>query len=95
MLEYSLDDAEALLTKNLTAAEKTLDSVDSDLGFLRDQTTTLEVSILYYCVNDVFSQYFSPPKVRAGDIAIMSIRPSDQLQYAVSLMMDYIHPFHM
>ena len=60
MLEYTLDDAEALLTKNYTAAEKSLQTVDNDLGFLRDQTTTVEVSIL--CINGVHTQkynYFS------------------------------------
>ena len=46
MLEYTLDDADDLLEKNLSAAVKTLAQVDDDLGFLRDQMTTLEVSIL-------------------------------------------------
>jgi len=46
MLEYTLDDAELLLTKNHTAALKSLEVADNDLGFLRDQTTTIEVSIL-------------------------------------------------
>jgi len=47
MLEYTLDDAELLLTKNHNAALKSLEIVDNDLGFLRDQTTTVEVSILF------------------------------------------------
>lgn len=47
MLEYSLDDAEALLSKNHEAAIKSLAQVDEDLSFLREQLTTLEVSILY------------------------------------------------
>ena len=46
MLEYTVDDAEALLMKNEEAAVKSLAQVDDDLGFLRDQTTTIEVSIL-------------------------------------------------
>lgn len=46
MLEYMLDDADSLLEKNLGAAVKTLGQVEQDLGFLRDQMTTLEVSIL-------------------------------------------------
>lgn len=45
MLEYTLDDAELLLTKNHSAALKSLEVVDSDLGFLRDQTTTIEVNM--------------------------------------------------
>jgi hypothetical protein len=46
MLEYTLDDAETLLLKNHSAALKSLAQVDVDLGFIRDQTTTIEVSIL-------------------------------------------------
>ena len=45
MLEYSLEDAEGLLSKNLTAAKDTLATVEKDLGFLRDQTTTVEVNM--------------------------------------------------
>jgi prefoldin subunit 5 len=45
MLEYSLDDAETLLNKNREAAIKSLAQVDEDLGFLRDQTTTIEVNM--------------------------------------------------
>ena len=47
MLEYNLDDAESLLCKNVEAAVKSLAQVDEDLGFIRDQTTTIEVSILW------------------------------------------------
>ena len=47
MLEYSLNDAQTLLEKNLSMANTSLAQVEEDLGFLRDQTTTLEVSILY------------------------------------------------
>ena len=46
MLEYELDDAEKLLKKNQEAAIASLEQVDTDLGFLRDQLTTIEVSIL-------------------------------------------------
>ena len=49
MLEYSLDDAQALLQRNLEAAKKSLEQVEEDLGFIRDQTTTIEVSILAPC----------------------------------------------
>ena len=45
MLEYNLEDAEALLERNLSAAHKTLETVEDDLGFLRDQTTTIEVNM--------------------------------------------------
>lgn len=47
MLEYTLDDAEALLLRNEETAVKSLAQVEEDLGFLRDQTTTIEVSILW------------------------------------------------
>jgi len=47
MLEYTIDEAEELLTKNLQAALKNLNQIDSDLSFLRDQITTTEVSILF------------------------------------------------
>lgn len=45
MLEYNLDDAQALLEKNHEAASKSLVQVDDDLSFIRDQTTTLEVNM--------------------------------------------------
>jgi prefoldin subunit 5 len=45
MLEYTLDDAEALLLKNYSAAIKSLTQTESDLGFIRDQTTTIEVNM--------------------------------------------------
>lgn len=48
MLEYNLDDAEKLLEKNYDAASRSLAQVEDDLGFIRDQTTTLEVSILFF-----------------------------------------------
>ena len=46
MLEYEINDAETLLTKNLTVAQDNLTELDDDLNFLRDQITTTEVSIL-------------------------------------------------
>ena len=51
MLEYSIDEADALLSKNLATATRNLKEIEEDLGFLRDQYTTTEVSILNvaYC----------------------------------------------
>ena len=46
MLEYDIDEAQALLEKNLSTASRNLDSLEDDLDFLRDQFTTTEVSIL-------------------------------------------------
>nr|QBH72848.1 prefoldin subunit [Nicoletia phytophila] len=45
MLEYTLDDASKLLTKNIETARKNLGFVDHDLDFLRDQFTTTEVNM--------------------------------------------------
>jgi len=45
MLEYTLDDAEKLLTKNLQAATKNMNQLEIDLDFLRDQLTTTEVNM--------------------------------------------------
>ncbi|KAJ2951131.1 hypothetical protein O0L34_g5520 [Tuta absoluta] len=45
MLEYTLEDAEKLLTQNMATAKKNLDCVEHDLDFLRDQWTTTEVNM--------------------------------------------------
>jgi prefoldin subunit 5 len=45
MLEYPLAEAIALLSSNLTNAEKALAEIVADLGFLKDQMTTSEVNI--------------------------------------------------
>jgi len=45
MLEFSLDDAEALLSKNLDSALKNLEQIGFDLDFLRDQMTITEVTM--------------------------------------------------
>jgi hypothetical protein len=47
MLEYNIDEAEKMLGKNLESANKTLETVENDLGFLKDQYVTTEVSILF------------------------------------------------
>lgn len=46
MLEYDIDEAQALLEKNLSTASRNLETLMEDLDFLRDQFTTIEVSIL-------------------------------------------------
>ncbi len=46
MLEYDIDEAQALLEKNLSTASRNLETLEEDLDFLRDQFTTTEVSIL-------------------------------------------------
>ncbi|XP_032083802.1 prefoldin subunit 3 isoform X1 [Thamnophis elegans] len=45
MLEYDIDEAQALLEKNLNTATKNLESLEEDLDFLRDQFTTTEVNM--------------------------------------------------
>ena len=45
MLEYSLEEANELLSKNLDTATKNLTQIDVDLDYLRDQITTTEVNM--------------------------------------------------
>ncbi|CAF0943048.1 unnamed protein product [Adineta ricciae] len=45
MLEYPLEEADELLRGNQKAAQSTLQKVDEDLDFLRDQITTTEVNM--------------------------------------------------
>ncbi|XP_012278054.1 prefoldin subunit 3 [Orussus abietinus] len=45
MLEYSLDDAQEFLIKNIEAAKRNLGYVEHDLDFVRDQFTTIEVNM--------------------------------------------------
>lgn len=45
MLEYSIDEAEELLKKNLEDSRHALLQLESDLDFLKDQITTTEVNI--------------------------------------------------
>ena len=59
MLEYSIKEAEALLSKNLNTAQKNLKEIEEDLGFLRDQYTTTEVSILQIHVILFISKYMN------------------------------------
>lgn len=44
MLSYDMDEAIELLTDKLATARKNLELVHADLGFLRDQITTMEVN---------------------------------------------------
>ncbi|CAF0874218.1 unnamed protein product [Brachionus calyciflorus] len=45
MLEYTLEQADDLLTKNLKQANQSMEQTDSDLDFLKDQITTTEVNM--------------------------------------------------
>mmetsp|Transcript_28369 Transcript_28369/g.40060 ORF Transcript_28369/g.40060 Transcript_28369/m.40060 type:complete len:188 (-) Transcript_28369:45-608(-) len=53
MVEYSFDEAIALLTKNLTSAETNLNNYEEDLAYLKDQITTTEVNIARVYNHDV------------------------------------------
>lgn len=50
MLEYPIDAAEQLLSRNLAQAESSLRQVDEDMDHILDQCTTLEVGILSLAV---------------------------------------------
>ena len=45
MLEYTIDEAIALLTKNLNTATVNADQLEDDLGYLSNQITTMEVNM--------------------------------------------------
>ncbi|OZJ06368.1 hypothetical protein BZG36_00756 [Bifiguratus adelaidae] len=45
MLEYTVEEAEALLKEKLDTAKHSLTTIAQDLEFLRDQITTMEVNI--------------------------------------------------
>mgnify|MGYP000504083528 FL=1 len=45
MLEYSIQEAEELLNKNLIQAERSLKQIELDMDFLKDQITTTEVNM--------------------------------------------------
>lgn len=46
MLEYEAEEAFTLLSRNLESAQANMVDIHKDLDFLRDQITTMEVSIL-------------------------------------------------
>eukprot|EP00696_Hemimastix_kukwesjijk_P014306 gnl/Hemi2/28283_TR9346_c0_g1_i1.p2 gnl/Hemi2/28283_TR9346_c0_g1~~gnl/Hemi2/28283_TR9346_c0_g1_i1.p2 ORF type:complete len:212 (+),score=77.44 gnl/Hemi2/28283_TR9346_c0_g1_i1:34-636(+) len=53
MLEYPIEEAEALLTSNLTNAKTNLLVLEDDLAYLRDQITITEVNIARIFNHDV------------------------------------------
>ena len=44
MVEYTIDEAKALLEKNLAASKRNLESTQEDLAWLKDQTVVCEVN---------------------------------------------------
>ena len=59
MLEYTLQEAKDLLEQKLNTAQTTLKNVLEDLEFLRDQITTMEVSILFSIWYKTFASNFA------------------------------------
>jgi len=59
MLEYTLQEAKDLLEQKLNTAQTTLKNVLEDLEFLRDQITTMEVSILFSIWYKIFVSNFA------------------------------------
>ena len=45
MVEYSLDEATKLLSKNLELGTKNLDQINDDIDFVNDQVVTTEVNM--------------------------------------------------
>lgn len=66
MLEYSLQDAEDLLTRNSQTAQKNLNQLENDLDFLRDQLTTTEVNMARVYNWDVKRRQAEREKVNAA-----------------------------
>jgi hypothetical protein len=56
MLEYTCEEAKDLLTTKLDTAKNSLKNTLEDLEFLRDQITTMEVSILF--LKKLLNHYF-------------------------------------
>ena len=53
MLEYTYEEAMELLQKNLTQATTSVEQLDKDLDFIKDQITTTEVNIARVYNHDV------------------------------------------
>lgn len=48
MVEFQYNEAEEFLKANLNRAEKKLSSIEKEMAFLKDQITTMEVSMYIY-----------------------------------------------
>lgn len=66
MMEYSLDEATEVLTKNEKAATEYLSNLENHLEFLKDQLTTVEVNIArFHNLAVKFNQINQKPEVNA------------------------------
>ena len=96
MLEYDIDEAQALLEKNLSTASRNLETLEDDLDFLRDQFTTTEVSILW--ITSVHSEFTSEVMgfIVAGVIlghVLMAHLLAGQRKVSVAFMVKMFHGF--
>lgn len=66
MLEYPIDEAMSLLSKNLENAKKNLKQVELDLDFIKEQTTTTEVNLARIYNWDVRKRQNAPPEDSAA-----------------------------
>lgn len=59
MLEYPVDEAQELLRKNFEGAKLNLTQIEEDLDFLKEQITTMEVSILLFEKPKIYRTLFA------------------------------------
>ena len=55
MVAFPIEEAKAVLTRNISAQENTMNGYEEDLEYLREQITTMEVNIgifLRFSIND-------------------------------------------
>jgi prefoldin subunit 5 len=68
MVEYSYEEALALLERNMSNAEIRLKSTEEDLNFLKDQITTTEVNIAR-CYNQTVANNQKTKAAEGGSVA--------------------------
>ncbi|KAH9408708.1 Prefoldin subunit 3 [Tyrophagus putrescentiae] len=72
MLEYPIEEAMSLLSKNLENAKKNLKQVELDLDFIKEQTTTTEVNLARIYNWDVRKRQSASPEDSANAAAEQS-----------------------
>ena len=66
MVEYTFDEAIQLLTKSTESIARILAEADEDLAFLKDQITTMEVTIARIYNYDIMSKRIKNQQAAAG-----------------------------
>lgn len=66
MVEYGYEEAVAMLTKNYENGEKRLKSLDAELGFVKEQITTTEVTMARVYNHDIKQRREQKEKEEAG-----------------------------